>query len=161
MPILHDGELRLRPLALPQDVDLALPWYRDPEVLWMSEGTRDPYSRETVAEMFSFLSAKGESYIIEVQSAGAWHPVGDAHLCNDCLPIVIGEPVERGKGLGSRILLLLIDRARELEMQELLVDRVHAYNERSKRMFLKAGFEITQEASDQAPFLKFRLPLKI
>ena len=39
--VLRDGDLRLRPLRLPEDVDLALPWYQDPEVMSLSEGRRD------------------------------------------------------------------------------------------------------------------------
>ncbi len=37
MKLLIDKDLRLRPIRLPDDIIIALPWYQDEEVLYYSE----------------------------------------------------------------------------------------------------------------------------
>src|SRR5262252_2437652 len=99
--MLQDGVLRLRPAVLPDDVALALPWYADREVLRLSEGegTR-PYDVTMVERMYRYLAGHGELYLIEVCRSDGWRAIGDAALCPDSLPIVIGEALYRSQGLG-------------------------------------------------------------
>lgn len=140
---LREGDLRLRPLRLPDDVPAALPWYRDPEVLWFSEGGRAPYDPATVERMYRcLLDRQGEVYIVEVLAAGGWRPVGDAVLCpdpEDSLHLVVGDPAFRGRGIGRRVVRLLVERARERGMRTLRV-RVYADNVRMRRVLEGLGF---------------------
>ena len=156
---IEEGDLRLRPIQLPRDIDLGLPWYQDPEVLWMSEGTREPYDRSRVQKMYEYLGGKGEGFIIEKLEKGSWIPIGDAFLCHDCIPIVIGRSQYRSKGLGKRILGLLISRARKLGWAELNVNEVYPHNERARRLFLNAGFIRDDRLETGDEKLKFYLKL--
>ena len=140
--ILKDGDLRLRPAKLPEDISIAVSWYQDPEVLYYSEG-KDvaPYDYKDVQEMYQALSSKGELYIIEIFTNDEWFPIGDAALLKDNVPIVIGDRRYRSKSFGKRILHLIIKHAKELGWDKLKVGDVYEYNERSKRLFENAGFQ--------------------
>jgi len=136
-----DGDLRLRPLRLPADLEVALPWYADPEVLQFSEGgAEDPYSAATVRQMYDVLASKGEVFIIEVHTPDRWKPIGDVTLGKTGIPITIGDPDCRSRGLGTRALSLLISRARVLGWDKLVTNGILLSNKRSVRMFERAGF---------------------
>ncbi|MHB9146841.1 MAG: GNAT family N-acetyltransferase [Symbiobacteriia bacterium] len=161
--MLSGFDLRLRLAELPRDVAAAVPWYQDPEVLRFSEGEgTPPYDATMVERMYRYLSEHGELYLIEVREGkGNWHAIGDATLCRDSLPLVIGEPEYRSRGLGKRVLRSLIDRARELGWAELQVKRVFTYNARSRRLFEGAGFTLAGSGTDEdgRPYWSFRLSL--
>jgi RimJ/RimL family protein N-acetyltransferase len=145
--MLRDNDLRLRLVRIPEDIDAAVPWYSDPEVLHFSEGPGTPaYTRDTVERMFRYLAKHGETYIIEVLESGTWLPIGDAALLPDSLTIVIGSARHRSRGLGKRVLRLLIDRATVLGRQTLAVGKIFEDNERSFRLYEGAGF-VRQERS--------------
>jgi RimJ/RimL family protein N-acetyltransferase len=147
---LYDGSLRLRPAVLPDDVTLGAPWYSDPEVLHFSEGEgTPPYDAEMVERMYRQLAAHGELYIIEVQHGAEWRAIGDAALCPNSLPIVIGEAAFRSRGLGTRVLRLMIRRARALGWAKLGIQGIYTYNIRSRRLFERAGFKLAGEVVDQ------------
>lgn len=81
--MLQDGDLRLRPCDLARDADVALPWYRDPEVLRMSEGPDAlAFDRARVVRMYECLASAGELYLIEVRDEGIWRAVGDVTLAD-------------------------------------------------------------------------------
>jgi GNAT superfamily N-acetyltransferase len=142
VPILEvDDELRLRAFAGDADVDLAWPWYRDPETVALVDGPGSPtYARDRVAAMYDVLGAQGEVYLIERPAdGGAWEAVGDVTLAPDTLPIVI-VPGLRGQGIGRRVILRLVDRARVLGWSELRVREVFPGNEAAHRLFRGLGF---------------------
>ncbi|MHB9144547.1 MAG: GNAT family N-acetyltransferase [Symbiobacteriia bacterium] len=149
--MLSDSELRLRPADLLHDVPIAVLWYHDPEVLRLSEGDgTPPYDAAMVERMYRYLSDHGELYVIEIQDGeGGWRAIGDAALCRDSLPLVIGQPEYRSKGLGKRVLGLLIERAQELGWTELQAKRVFSYNLRSRRLFERAGFTLAGTGVDE------------
>ena len=90
--ILSDEILRLRSARIPEDIEAAIPWYGDPEVLHYSEGPGTPaYDRDTVERMFRYLAEHGEFYIIEIFNDGSWLPIGDAALLPESVPIVIAR----------------------------------------------------------------------
>lgn len=135
-----DEELRLRPYAGDADVDLAWPWYRDPETVALLDGPGGPaYERERVAAMYDALVAQGEVYLIERRTPEGWQAVGDVTLAHDTLPIVVA-PDQRRQGIGRRALLRLVDRARVLGWQELRVREVYDDNPASHRLFAGLGF---------------------
>ncbi|WP_274364351.1 GNAT family N-acetyltransferase [Paenibacillus thermotolerans] len=141
--ILQEGNVRIRPAILPDDIHAAVPWYQDPEVLYYSEGGESaaPYDAERVEKMYKYLLNKGEVYIIEKEEEGGWLAIGDAALCSDCLPIVIGDGRYRSQGIGKRVLKLLIRRAEAVGIARLLVNGVYTFNERSRRMYEGVGFK--------------------
>ena len=159
---LQDGDLRLRPVRLPEDLALALPWYQDTEVLRFSEGEgTQAYDLATVERMYRYLDGCGELYVIEVETPRGWYPVGDVTLCRDTLPIVIGDPAYRSRGLGGRVLRLLVQRATDLGWPELKVKSIFTYNQRSRRLFEGAGFRLTGGGTDNGgrEFWSFSRPL--
>jgi GNAT superfamily N-acetyltransferase len=136
-----DEGLRLRGFAGDADVDLAWPWYRDPETVRLVDGDGSPtYTRDQVAAMYEALDAQGELYLVERRLPGeAWVAVGDVMLAPDTLPIVIA-PGSRGQGIGRRVVRRLVDRARVLGWTELNVREVYPGNEVARRLFTGAGF---------------------
>jgi RimJ/RimL family protein N-acetyltransferase len=86
------------------------------------------------------LSDAGELYFVEVLTDGAWRPVGDAALLPDDVPIVIGRPEDRSRGIATEAMQLLVMRARELGWTELRSGPIDPANVRSRRLFQRAGF---------------------
>lgn len=136
-----DDELRVRPYAGDADVERAWTWYEDPETLDFVDGARSAsYPRDRVAAMFEARSAQGELYLIERHASdGAWTAVGDVTLAPDALQIVVA-PEWRRQGIGRRVLLRLVDRARVLGWEELHVREVYAGNEAALGLFAGIGF---------------------
>jgi RimJ/RimL family protein N-acetyltransferase len=160
--ILQHDDLRLRPVRIPEDIDAAVPWYSDPEVLHFSEGPGTPaYTRDTVERMFRYLDEQGETYIIEVLESGTWLPIDDAALLPDSLPIVIGSARHRSRGLGRRVLQLLIDRATVLGRQTLTVGKIFEDNERSFRLYEGAGFVRQERSATPGEPVSWRLVLAL
>ena len=91
-------DLRLR--RYDGTADFAFSWYQDPELVYLVDGVRKPYDRETLYNMYNYLAARGELYFIEALENGAWTPIGDVAFSREDMPIVIGEPAYRGRGVG-------------------------------------------------------------
>lgn len=137
-----EGDLRLRSATM-GDVEQAMPWYSDAEVLRFSEASNSPYDRNTVERMYKYLMENGEFYIIEALDGNVWTAIGDACIMPDSIPIVIGNPNYRSRGIGKKVLTMLIERARELDWKILRVKGIYHYNERSIRLFKSLGFKET------------------
>lgn len=160
--ILNDDDLRLRPVRLPHDVDIATPWYSDPEVLHFSEGPgTSAYNRDIVEQLLKYLMEHGDAYIIEVLESGTWLPIGDATLMPESIPIVIGSAPHRSKGLGTRVLRLLIERATALGWQSLTVKQIYEDNERSFRLYEGAGFVRQQRSAEPGHPVSWSLVLSL
>ena len=125
--------------------DFAFCWYQDPETVYLVDGVRTPYSRETLAGMYRWLNEHGELYFIEVLEKEQFVPVGDVTFWQQDMPIVIGDSRYRGRGIGSRVIAALIDRGRELGYRSLQVREIYSYNTGSRRCFEKAGFRVSGE----------------
>lgn len=151
---------RLRPVELPGDVELARAWYADPDVM-RSEGVAQPPADETIENMYAHLSAEGEAWIIEVELCGVWHAIGDAALHPSMVPIAIGDPRYRGRGIARAVLRDLVARARERGWTEMVAHQVYADNEPSLRLFRGAGFVETARRThdDGHVSISFRLEL--
>ncbi len=160
---LQDGDLRLRPVVLPDDVATAVPWYRDPEVLRFSEGEGTaPYDAARVEQMYRTMATRCEVYIVEVRSEGGWWAVGDAGLCREAgVPIVIGEAAYRSRGLGRRVLRLLVERAWALGWSRLVVQGVFTDNDRARRLYERAGFRVVDEIHDGEGRPMWRMELRL
>ena len=120
--------------------DFAFDWYQDEETVWLVDGVRRPYSRETLGNMYHYLDKHGELYFIEALEDGAWKPIGDVCFSREDMPIVIGETAYRGKDVGKKVIAALIQRGRELGYETLHVADIYAWNTASRRCFESMAF---------------------
>ena len=124
--------------------DFAFDWYQDEETVYLVDGVRRPYSRETLGNMYRYLDKHGELYFIEVLEEG-WKPIGDVTFWQEDMPIVIGDPAYRGKGIGKKVIAALIRRGRELGYDRLTVNEIYEYNRSSRKCFENAGFRVLEK----------------
>ena len=121
--------------------DFAFSWYQDPELVFLVDGVRRPYDRETLYRMYSYLNEHGELYFIEALENGTWMPVGDVTFSREDMPIVIGVPEYRGRGIGRQVIQALMDRSRQLGYDALGVREIYDWNDASIRCFTACAFE--------------------
>jgi len=140
--LLVSETIRLRPVEVEKDVDIALPWYQDMEVLkgTAAVGRETPYDRETVESMFRHLEGTGECFIIEIREDEDWIPVGDVTLSEKDIPIVIGRREYWGRGIAGRVLEFLAQRAREKGFKKIGPLEIYRSNMHSLNLFRSAGF---------------------
>ena len=96
-----DESLRLR--KYDGVYDFALAWHQDDETVYLVDGKRDPYTIERLGGMYRYLNNVGELYFVEVLDNGTYKPIGDVTFWQEDMPIVIGEPAFRGKGIGRKV----------------------------------------------------------
>ena len=140
-----DESLRLR--KYDGIYDFALEWYRDAETVYLVDGKRDLYTMERLKGMYEFLDDAGELYFIEVLEMGSWKPIGDVTFRQEDMPIVIGDRSYRGRGIGRKVISLLIQRGRELGYGDLAVDEIYDWNEGSRRCFESVGFRAYEKTA--------------
>ena len=133
-----DDNLRLR--AYDGQFELALDWYQDPDMIYMIDGRREPYSPERVQRMYEYLVSRGEVYFIEVWEQECWLAIGDVAFWQDDLSIIIGKADYRRKGVGKKVLSALMQRARNLGYQKLAVQEIYDFNQPSRSLFESLGF---------------------
>ena len=131
-------DLRLR--RYDGTADFAFSWYQDPELVYLVDGVRKPYDRETLYNMYNYLAARGELYFIEARAWDGYAPIGDVAFSETDLPIVIGVPEYRGRGVGRQVILTLMDRGRQLGYETLGVREIYDFNHASIRCFTSCGF---------------------
>ena len=136
-----EKDLRLR--RFDRIYGFALPWYQDEETTRLVDGAPDRYSPDRLKRMYEYLDAHGELYFIEVWEDTQWKPIGDVTFWGEDLPIVIGDPAWRGRGIGRKVVTALIRRARELGFSRLEVGEIYDFNEGSRRCFEACGFRPT------------------
>lgn len=162
---LSDGLVRLRPFQEGDPaVRAALGWYCDREVLDGAGGQdEEPYDEARVCRMYHYLNTHGELYFIEVNQHGDWLPIGDVTLAPNTTPIVIGAKGWRSRGIGARVLALLIQRARALGYAEMWAKEIWGHNIASQRLFERMGFQRVEEGVDEQGrvWYRYRLDLTV
>ena len=133
-----DSSLRLR--KYDGQAHLAFPWYQDPEVISLIDGSREPYTLQRIKKMYDYLTQRGEVYFIEVLTNAGWQPIGDVSFWQEDMPIVIGNSAYRGQGIGRTVVQALVERGRKLGYKRLYVQEIYDDNEASKKMFELVGF---------------------
>ena len=128
-----EDDLRLR--RYDGTADFALAWYQDPELVYLVDGVKKPYSWETLYNMYTWLDQHGELYFIEALENGAC-----VAFSREDMPIVIGEPAYRGRGVGRKVVRALMDRGRVLGYETLGVREIYDFNAASIRCFMACGF---------------------
>lgn len=122
--------------------DIGLKWYQDKDILYNSEGVQGKvYDLETIYRMYSKLDELGELYFIEIMDEGVYKIIGDVTLSEENMPIVIGDKKYWGLGIGKKVILKLLDRAKELGYKSITIPEIYDYNNRSKRLFKSVGFK--------------------
>lgn len=147
--------LRIRKPQL-SEWHLALPWYQDKTVLWLSEGIQDgTYTLDQINAMYTYLSGIGDLYFIEVYDE-TWIPIGDVTFSESTLPIVIGVADYRGKGIAYQVMCQLIDSAKKSGIKTLKLKEIYHYNTASQRLFESLGFKKFEETEKG---MRYRLDL--
>ena len=108
--------------------------------------------------MYTYLNAHGELYWIERRATdGNWRKIGDVTFSREDMPIVLGEPSLRGRGIGRRVIARLIRRGRALGYDSLQIEEIYEFNEGVRRCFTSQGLR-AYEATPRG--LRYRLELK-
>ena len=144
-PELMALDATLRTLRFDDRFSFAFDWYQDPETVWLVDGVRRPYSRETLGNMYHYLDRHGELYFIEAREEVAFCPIGDVCFWQEDMPIVIGDPAYRGRGIGRRVIAALVRRGRELGYDRLFVREIYEYNVPSRKCFESLGFRVLEK----------------
>ncbi|MBQ8238309.1 MAG: GNAT family N-acetyltransferase [Oscillospiraceae bacterium] len=134
----------------------ALKWYQNEDTVYLVDGKRDLYTMERLQGMYEYLNNAGELYFIEILENGTYQPIGDVTFWQEDLPIVIGDPRYRGRGIGRKIISAMIRRGRELGFGHLLVNEIYNWNEGSRRCFESMGFRAYEKTVKGA---RYRLTL--
>ena len=143
-----DDCLRLR--KFDDEFIFALAWYQDEETNYMVDGKRGIYDFDQLSRMYSYLKNKGEVYFIEIFESGQFQPIGDVTFWQEDIPIVIGVPEYRCRGIGKKVISALIQRGRALGYDQLLIGEIYDWNEPSRRCFESLGlqaYEKTEKGS--------------
>ena len=151
-----DETLRLR--RFDDHYDFAFSWYQDGETVWLVDGVRTPYTWEKLGRMYHYLEKQGELYFIEALEDGMFRPIGDFCFWQDDLPIVIGDPAYRGKGVGRKVISALIQRGRVLGFDTLRVGEIYEYNVSSRKCFESLGFRAYEKTENGSRYV---LPLPV
>ena len=134
--------------------DFALEWYQDEKTVYLVDGKRDPYTMPRLKGMYEYLNNAGELYFIEVQENGTYKPIGDVTFWQEDMPIVIGYPSYRCRGIGRKVISALIERGKDLGYDHLAVGEIYDWNEGSRRCFESMGFRAYEKTEKGA---KYRL----
>ena len=150
--------LRLRKYT--DDCAFALEWYQDEETLLLVDGVNAPYDKDRLYRMYHYLRDRGEVYFIEImmEDKSTYMPIGDVTFWQEDMPIVIGDPRFRGKGIGKKVVKALVDRAQKLGFSSVSVAEIYDYNIASKKMFESVGFR-AYEKTEKGSRYKMEMPV--
>ena len=126
-------------------LDFALIWHQDLELVWLIDGDQECYSLDLLNRMYDYLSKNGECYFIEIFEDDQFIPIGDLTLFADDFAIAIGDRRYWKKGIGTKVLHRMIERAREVGLEEILVEEIYDWNLGSRKLFEKCGFEAVEK----------------
>lgn len=145
--------MRLRP-ATPDDLDLLLHWDQQPHVIasdpnddwnWEVELARDPDWREQLIAEVDDVPI-GLIQIIDPARE-------DSRYWGDCpdglraIDIWIGEEANLGRGYGTQIMTLAIERCfSEPSVRAILIDPLES-NDRARRFYERLGFRFVENRS--------------
>ncbi|HFI0393829.1 TPA: GNAT family N-acetyltransferase [Streptococcus suis] len=141
-----DDQLRLR--RYDGQHDFAFDWHQDLELVWLIDGDKEVYSVDLLNRMYDYLSKNGECYFIEILEDGQFLPIGDVTLFRDDFAIAIGDKRYWKKGIGTKVLQRMVERAKELDFMEILVEEIYDWNMGSRKLFEKCGFEAVEKTKN-------------
>ena len=118
----------------------------------MVDGHRGAYDMDQLSRMYHYLEKKGEVYFIEILDNGTFRPIGDVTFWQEDMPIVIGEPKYRCKGIGKQVISALIQRGKALGYEYLQIGEIYDWNIASRRCFESLGFREYKKTDKGASF---------
>ena len=145
-----DETLRLR--AYDGNYKIAYEWYQDDIVRKFSEGITNPNNRleiEWVAKKLNALNESGELYFIEVYENDKFIPIGDVTLQENNPPIEIGVAKYRGIGIGTKVMIALVKRAKKIGITRIYNTGCYEDNYASQKMLKKAGFVLVNHDKEK------------
>ncbi|HEM6183079.1 TPA: GNAT family N-acetyltransferase [Streptococcus suis] len=138
-----DKQVRLR--RYDGQHDFAFEWHQDLELVWLIDGNKESYTLDRLNRMYDYLSKNGECYFIEIFEDDQFVPIGDVTLFADDFAIAIGDRRYWKKGIGTKVLHRMIERARDVGLEEILVEEIYDWNTGSRKLFEKCGFEAVEK----------------
>ncbi|HFI0734450.1 TPA: GNAT family N-acetyltransferase [Streptococcus suis] len=138
-----DKQVRLR--RYDGQHDFAFEWHQDLELVWLVDGNKEPYTLDRLNRMYGYLATNGECYFIEILENGQFLPIGDVTLLRDDFAIAIGDKRYWNKGIGTKVLQRMVERARKVGLEEILVKEIYDWNTGSRKLFEKCGFEAVEK----------------
>ncbi|WP_105150040.1 GNAT family N-acetyltransferase [Streptococcus suis] len=138
-----DNQIRLR--RYDGIHNFAFEWHQDLELVWLIDGDQERYSLDLLDRMYDYLSKNGECYFIEIFEDNQFIPIGDVTLFVDDFAIAIGDKRYWKKGIGTKVLHRMIERARDVGLEEILVEEIYDWNTGSRKLFEKCGFEAVEK----------------
>ncbi|MGQ7379507.1 GNAT family N-acetyltransferase [Streptococcus suis] len=138
-----DKQVRLR--RYDGQHDFAFEWHQDLELVWLVDGNKEPYTLDRLNRMYGYLATNGECYFIEIFEDEQFIPIGDVTLFADDFAIAIGDKQYWNKGIGTKVLQRMVERAREVRLEEILVEEIYDWNTGSRKLFEKCGFEAVEK----------------
>ncbi|WP_099878091.1 GNAT family N-acetyltransferase [Streptococcus suis] len=138
-----DNQIRLR--RYDGIHNFAFEWHQDLELVWLIDGDQERYSLDLLDRMYDYLSKNGECYFIEIFEDNQFIPIGDVTLFVDDFAIAIGDKLYWKKGIGTKVLHRMIERARDVGLEEILVEEIYDWNTGSRKLFEKCGFEAVEK----------------
>ena len=84
---------------------------------------------------------------------GIWKPIGDVTFWQEDMPIVIGDPDYRGKGIGKAVIAALTRRGAELGYDTLHVEEIYDWNIASRTCFEHSGFRVCEKTENGNRFI--------
>lgn len=142
------------------DYEQALTGYQDPYVYQNSEGIFEADKKPDinyVQGMFEWLNNNGEMYFIEVCENGVFTAVGDVTIKDVNPPIAIWYDKYRGRGIGTLVMRVAIERLKILGFAKITDSTVYKWNKASQKMHEKLGSKCVKENNDE---LFYELNLK-
>ncbi|MCS7084161.1 MAG: GNAT family N-acetyltransferase [Aquificaceae bacterium] len=153
-------ELSIRRL-LPEDVsERYLSWLRDEEVTQFLEMRWSSYTLEELKDYIHKLSKSQTDFLMGIFVSGVHIgnvKIGSIHPIhrNADIGIIIGEKSFRGKGIGTKVIMMATEFAfKELNINHLLAG-AYSQNEASIRAFQKAGYSIAGRLKNRAFYKGF------
>ena len=148
--------ITLRP-AIDADIPLLVSLNQDPRALALSDSEGEPYTEDTVRNIWGYVSTLAECFIVEVDGK----PVGDTWLQRmnmaeilkrfpvgtdvRRIDVSIGLPEYWGRGIGTRFVGMLVKHAFETEHADVIHWWCSRSNTRSSRVCQKNGFSFEWE----------------
>ena len=148
IPVTDD--LRLR--SYDGHYEIFLPAYQDPFIYQNSEGIFDDSRRpdlDYVKGMCDYLSMNGDLYYIEAKEGDQYIPIGDVTIKSENPPIAIWKDFYRGKGIGKKVMRVVIEQLKEKGETRITRSCIYKWNHPSKRMHDSLGFHLVEETEDE------------
>lgn len=116
--------------------NLSIKWYQDVETVKMVDNAKAPYDLNQLKTMYNYLNNNGDLFYIVYENK----LIGDCAIFDDNMVAIVISKEYRGRKIGSKVLDLLINFAKEKKLAYLKAE-IYDFNQASKILFKSKGFE--------------------